>query len=97
MNAYIRFSHDADAVHHYVLDLPTIVVDPQADAAGELYPQPDLWYLATHKTWVRRYTDTEYDDYWGAGAGTMTGDATDAAMDAAAAGSMENTAQAADT
>ena len=57
----VRFSHDRAAVHHYILDMPPNPMD--AVAAGDDYPQPSLWYLATGKRWQARYTDEQWDAY----------------------------------
>ena len=70
LDAYIKFSEDRGAVHHYEFMLPPMVVDPQTDNVADIYPQPNAWYYAISKTWIRRYTDADYDEYWGAG-GTM--------------------------
>ena len=70
LDAHIKFSEDPGAVHHYVFELPPMVVDPQTDVVAEIYPQPNVWYYAISKTWIRRYTDADYDEYWSAMGGT---------------------------
>ena len=60
LHAYVRFSDDDAAVHHYVLDMPP---NPRRRRRN-IYPWPSLWYLSTGKRWQARYTDQRWDAYW---------------------------------
>ena len=92
LDAYIKFSEDASATHHYILDCPGFLIDGESDYAGEKFPQPKYWYYCTKKVWVHRYTDEDFEAMWAAmgasttgadtmgDAGTVTGDASGATM-----------------
>ena len=61
LDCYVKFSDDRAAVHHYVLEMPPASIVPGADAAS--YPEPSLWYYATGKRYICRYTDDEWAAY----------------------------------
>ena len=44
--------------------MPAIIADDNAADEVEPYPQPALWYLATGKRYVGRYSDSDWADYW---------------------------------
>ena len=64
LDAYIRFSEDPMATHHYVFDCPGFLIDGEADYAGDKFPQPKYWYYCTNKQWKCRYTDAEFEAFW---------------------------------
>ena len=81
LDAYIKFSEDPMATHHYIFDCPGFLIDGEADYAAEKFPQPKFWYYCTSKQWKCRYSDAEFAAYW-ASMGASGADASTTAADA---------------
>ena len=67
LEAYVRFSLDSEAVHHYVLDLPCVVIDVEPFV---VYLRAESWNRAYASTWIRRIPISEYNAYIGTGTAT---------------------------
>ena len=61
---FIRFGYDPDIVYHHVLKVPMDVYEGYVPDDHGIYADPCVWYQATEKLYISRYTEGEFKDYW---------------------------------
>ena len=65
LDMFIRFGYDPGMIYHYVLKVPMDVYEGCVPDDNGLYADPRNWYLATEKNYVAKYSEADFDIYWG--------------------------------